>query len=159
VSSSRQEVDAYLAQWRWLVVEMSKCLVDLSPTQMGARPHATANSPFQVANHVLGATRVLALGLGCGRQLTRDRRSEFNSKPERASDVIWKLGALLAELEAGLGSIDPKRLDEHVQPDPALELSISTERSRRDALIESIRHGGIHLGELRLVRDLVAPDI
>ena len=65
-----------------------------------------------------------------------------------ARELGWILDAICAALA-------PSELDMRIVPAPELwGTGQPREISRRDALVESIRHGALHLGELRLTRDL-----
>jgi len=59
------------------------------------------------------------------------------------------------ETTAALATLAPSELDRRVLPPQELwGTGQPHEISRRDALVESVRHAALHLGELRLTRDL-----
>ena len=65
------------------------------------------------------------------------------------------LGQLVGEITTALATLAPAMLDERLRP--AQELwgtGQVREISRREALVESMRHAALHLGELRLTHDL-----
>lgn len=150
------EVEAYAGELRWILAEISGTVAGLSPQQLATRPLKTGNSPYAIANHVIGATQAYALGLGCNRPVSRDRPAEFGSMPTTVEDVVERLERLVAEVTEALSALAPQSLDEGLLPSPETwGTGLSHEISRRAALIESIRHAALHLGELRLTRDLV----
>ncbi len=153
-----QEIDTYAAELSWILARVGQSLDGLTDAQLATRPVATANSPYTIANHVIEATRVYALGFGCGRSVSRDRQAEFESPVTSVEEVTQRLRTLDDELEAALSILASETLDDRLIP--ARELwgtGPIREISRREALIESVRHAALHLGELRLTRDLVAP--
>jgi len=150
------EIDAYAAEFSWIFDQICGSLEGLSDGQLAMRPVATGNSPYTIANHVIGTTRVYALGFGCGRQVSRDRDAEFRSPATSVDDVTTRLRQFTRELTVALAGLSSESLDERLLP--AAELWGSgpiREISRREALIESLRHAALHLGELRLTQDLV----
>jgi hypothetical protein len=104
----------------------------------------------------LGATRVYALGFGCALPVTRNRDTEFNASPTSAGHLIERLRRLSGELADTMQMLPSELLDERFLPPVDLwGISPRREISRREALVESIRHAALHLGELRLTRDLI----
>jgi hypothetical protein len=104
---------------------------------------------------VVGSTRVYALGFGCGRPVARDRAAEFAASGSDATTLVAGLRRLADEIAGALATLSPADLDQRILPPPELwGAGQPHEISRRDALVESIRHAGLHLGELRLTRDL-----
>lgn len=151
-----REIDSYAAQLSWIIDQVGQSLNGLSEAQLARRPVVTANSPYTIANHVIESTRVYALGFGCGNSVSRDRQAEFRSAATSVEEVTQRLRTLDNELKQALSVLASAKLDERLIP--ARELwgtGPIREISRREALIESIRHAAIHLGELRLTRDLV----
>src|SRR5262249_22947164 len=99
--------------------------------------------------------QVYALGLGCGLQVERDREAEFNSVPTSSEEQIERLRDLSAALARALPGPEPTVLNERIVP--PVDLSGSGPRrktSRPGALVESILHAALHLGELRLIQIL-----
>lgn len=150
------EIDAYAAEFSWIFDQICISLEGLSERQLATRPVATGNSPYTIANHVIGTTRVYALGFGCGRQVSRDRQAEFRSPATSVAEVTTRLRQTARELTVALTELSPESLDERLLPTAELwGSSPIREISRREALIESLRHAALHLGELRLTHDLV----
>lgn len=153
---SSAEIDTYAAELSLILTEIGRSLAGLSDAQLAARPAASGNSPYTIANHVLEATRVYALGFGCRRPVSRDRQREFEAPATSLEEVGRRLRDLDDELGAALSELAQEALDERLTPARELWGTGSIrEISRREALIESVRHAAVHLGELRLTRDLV----
>ncbi|MGH7309533.1 MAG: DinB family protein [Candidatus Rokuibacteriota bacterium] len=151
------ELATYGRELRWVLNQMATSVQGLTAAQLNWRPATSANSAYAIVSHVLGSTRVYALGFGCGQPVGRDREAEFAAIGTDAEGLIAALRRLASEIAAALGGLRPAALDERFTPPPELwGTGTPAEISRRDALVESIRHAGLHLGELRLTRDLAA---
>lgn len=154
--ASSAELATYGRELGWILDQMLASVHGLTPAQLNWRPATdSANSAYAIVSHVLGSTRVYALGFGCGQPVERDREAEFAASGADADNLIAALRRLAGEIAAALDKLRPTALDERFTPPPELwGTGAPTEISRRDALVESIRHAGVHLGELRLTRDL-----
>lgn len=151
------ELEVYALELVWVLDQLRVSLTGLSDDQVADRPGRAANSPFTIVHHVIGATRAYTLGLGCGRQLSRDRVAEFGDQPAPCAELLQRLASLKAELLDALSSLSPALLDQRVLPSRELYGEGELEEiSRRHAIVDSIRHAALHLGELRLTRDLIA---
>jgi DinB family protein len=150
------EIATYARELGWILDAICAALGGLTAAQLNWRPSTgEANSAYAIASHVVGSTRVYALGFGCGRQVERDRAAEFAAAGADPAELVATIRQLAREVDAALAALGPSELDMLIVPPPELW---GTGRphsiSRRDALVESIRHGALHLGELRLTRDL-----
>lgn len=154
--ASSAERATYRRELGWILEQMAVSLHGLTAAQLNWRPATdSANSAFAIVSHVLGSTRVYALGFGCGQPVGRDREAEFAASGPDAEGLIAALRRLASEIAVALDKLRPATLDERFTPPPELwGTGMPAEISRRDALVESIRHAGVHLGELRLTRDL-----
>ena len=150
------EIETYARELGWVLDQVCAALDGLTAAQLTWRPATEAsNSLAAVAGHVLGSTRVYALGFGCGREVERDRAAEFAVSGADAVTLIAAVQQLSREISAALATLGPSELDRRFVPPQALwGTGPPHEISRRDALVESIRHAALHLGELRLTRDL-----
>ena len=150
------ELLTYARELRWILEQVAGCLDGLTAPQLNWRPDThVANSAYAIATHVAGSTRVYALGFGCGQPVTRDRVAELAARGESAGPPMAALRQLAVDIDGALAALPEARLDERLVP--PRELWGTTEPhdvSRRDALVESIRHAALHLGELRLTRDM-----
>lgn len=150
------EIETYARELGWILDAICAALGGLTVAQLNWRPSTgEANSAYAIASHVVGSTRVYALGFGCGHQVERDRAAEFAAAGTDSAELVATLRQLARELDAALAALAPAELDRRIVPPPELwGTGAPREISRRDALVESIRHGALHLGELRLTRDL-----
>lgn len=150
------EIDAYVHELRWILDEVARLLEDLPLTALNWRPRAgQANTAYAIASHLASCTRVYVLGFGCGQQVTRDREAEFAAQADEATELIAVIRRLSQDIERDLRALPPSSLDRRLLP--AQELwgtGKVREISGREAIVESIRHAAIHLGELRLTKDL-----
>ena len=150
------EIETYARELGWVLDQVCVALEGLTAAQLAWRPATEAsNSVAAVAGHVVGSTRVYALGFGCGRDVARDRAAEFAASGADAVTLVAAIRQLSREITAELATLRPSELDRRFVPSQALwGTGQPHEISRRDALVESIRHAALHLGELRLTRDL-----
>ncbi len=150
------EISAYAGELRWVLVEIVRCLEGMSRAQADWRPQTgEGNSACAIVAHVIGSTRVYALGFGCGLTVERDRPAEFAAAGDDPVALISKVRAFSDEVDAALARLDPAMLDRRTTPPQELWGTGAPHHiSRREALVESIRHAAVHLGELRLTRDL-----
>ena len=150
------ELTTYAQELRWILDQISRTVDGLTEQQLNGRPSTgTANSAYAIVCHVVSSTRVYALGFGCGHAATRDRSAEFAASGSSAQDLVTALRQLADEITTALATLAPATLDGRLRP--AQELwgtGQVREISRREALVESIRHAALHLGELRLTHDL-----
>jgi uncharacterized damage-inducible protein DinB len=150
------ETGTYARELTWLLEQIGVSLKGLGAAELNWRPATgEANSAYAIAAHVAGVTRVYVLGFGCGRPVTRDRPAEFAAQGTDAGALIARLEALAAEIQGALATLTPADLDRRFVPPRELwGTGEIHEISARDALVHAIRHAGLHLGELRLTRDL-----
>ncbi len=151
------EVEAYARELSWILHQICVSLDGLTAAQLNWRPSAAANSVYAIASHVIGSTNVYVLGFGCGQDVKRNRTAEFAASGTDASGLIDAIRQLQRKIGDALGSLTVQALGERILPPPDLwGTGKPREISGREALVESIRHGALHLGELRLTRDLAA---
>lgn len=148
----RSEVTAMVRELTWILDQVIVCLDDLTDAELGWRPPiADANDARTIASHILGSTASYALGLGLGHRVIRDRFAEFH--PARADRVTLVGDLRVLSRDLWLATARTHDLDAAVTV-PDGWVGAAATGTRRDALLEAIRHASIHLGELRLVRDL-----
>jgi len=150
------ESAAYARELQWVLDQICVSLKGLTEAQLNWRPDTgSANSAYAIGHHVAEVTRVYALGFGCGRPVRRDRSTEFAAAGPDAGPLIGRLEALATEIRDALAAVTAGDLDRRLLPPRDLwGTGPIHEIAARDALVESIRHAGVHLGELRLTRDL-----
>ena len=150
------ETAALARELRWIVAEVARALLEVNPAQRNDRPIASANSPVAIATHVHGCTRAWVLGIACGLPVRRDRPAEFASFTPDVSDLIAGLTALGSEIDTSLDRLSAQDLDRRSVPSRELWGNGDIQEiSTREAIVEAIRHAALHLGEVRLTRDLL----
>ncbi len=146
----------YARQLRGTLEQIARAVESFPTGSLDAHPHEGASSSAELAAHVAGSVRAFAVGIGCGRDVSRDRVAEFATAEVGAASLAANLRALQDEIEEALASVDSTVLDELVTPDQSLVgASPTREMSRREAIVSSIRHAGEHLGHLELTRDML----
>jgi uncharacterized damage-inducible protein DinB len=150
------EIETYARELRWILEQLVDALSGLSAAQLNWRPSTgSANSVYAIVGHVVASTRVYALGFGCGRPVVRNRAEEFTGSGNDGGELVAAIRRLSGELDDALATLAPDALDRRGRPRQDLwGTGVPREISGRDALVESIRHAALHLGELRLTRDL-----
>ncbi len=151
------EITIYVQELRWVLDQIIHILSSYPSARLNWRPATgTANSAYAIASHVVSCTRVYVLGFGCGQEVERDRQAEFAATGENSKELIAAVHNLADEIEAGLTALPPSSLDQRLRPPQHLwgATTESREISAREAIVSSIRHAALHLGELRLTRDL-----
>ena len=150
------ETATYVSELSWILGQICASLKGLTAAQLNWRPATgSANSAYAIASHVAGVTRVYVLGFGCGQPVTRDRPAEFAARGADADALIARIDALAVEIGIAVTKLTAAELDRRFVPSRDLwGTGEIHEISARDALVHSIRHAGLHLGELRLTRDL-----
>ena len=124
-----------------LAVECPSDVVSWMPPADGA------NSILALAAHTLANAEENILGLVLGRDVTRDRESEFAPGADPAV-LARRWQALRAVVDAELPAIFDGRLPKVVAHPRRGEISV------REVLIVVARHAAEHLGQAELTRDL-----
>jgi len=150
------ERTVYAGLLRGALEAIAQTVDEMSEGDLDIHLIETASSAAQLANHVVGAVRGYALGVGCGLDVERDRAAEFAAQGVPASELSAALRALADDIDAGMSSVDPAVFNEITVPEQSVFGAAPTrEVSRREALVSSIRHAGEHLGHLQLTRDIL----
>ena len=150
------ELEQYIKELRKLFDKLCAALEGLSEQQLNWHPPAPdANSIFVIATHTLGNARAWILGICCGQPIERDRPAEFRASGADAGPLVASARALLGEIEAALGAIDPVSLGEPREARQQLRgAGTGGPVTGREALLHVIEHAATHLGQIELTRDL-----
>jgi hypothetical protein len=149
------ETETYARELQWILSEIAKSLQQLAPPERAERPLSTANDANTIARHVLGSVRAYAVGIGGARPVPRDRTAEFESADgDRA--LVRRLRELADEIDESLSRTPDDELDQPGRTLAEWRGRTPPTGTRRDSILEAIRHAAIHLGELRLTADLAA---
>ncbi len=150
------EPSVYGALLRSALEAIAQTVDEMSEADLDTHLIETASSATQLANHVVGAVRGYALGVGCALDVERDRAAEFGARGVPASELSSALRLLADDIDAAMAAVDPAVFNEVTVPEQSLFGAAPTrELSRREALVSSIRHAGEHLGHLQLTRDIL----
>lgn len=152
------EVVVYARQTDWLLGQFMENLAETNAQLLDIAPPGAVegNNLLTVARHAAGVTRAYVLGIGCSLPVTRDRSLEFTALASERPAILAEIGKLRNQVAAALAALDEVALGEAVVPSPALfGAGVPHEMTPREAIVENIRHLGIHLGELRLTRSLL----
>jgi hypothetical protein len=128
----------------------------LDAEQLNSKPQfAGANSIWVLATHALGNARAWILGIACGRDMSRDRPSEFASSGKDAAQLIAAIERTQQDVDAALRELDPSRLGvRFVPPQDLWGEGAPRETSVRDAIVQVIEHMSHHLGHIDIVRSM-----
>jgi hypothetical protein len=153
------EVRVYREQTVWLLGQLLRLVCDTPVSALAARPPAAleGNNMLAIAKHAAAVTRAYALGMGCGLEVSRDRSAEFVAEAREAAAIRAEFETLIASVGLEFEQLDPARLGARLTPEQSLYgTGTPREMSAREAIVENIRHLGVHLGEMRLTRSLVS---
>lgn len=152
------EVRVYREQTVWLLEQLLHLLRDTPVSTLAARPPAAleGNNMLAIARHASAVTRAYALGMGCGLEVSRNRSTEFNAEAGEAVAIAAELEGLIESVGREFERVLPARLGERFTPEQSLYgTGRPREMSAREAIVENIRHLGVHLGEMRLTKSIL----
>lgn len=114
-----------------------------------------SNTAFVLATHLIGSAEYWVLELAGGRDVQRDRLSEFRATGT-AADLAVRYERWLAAMQEVLDALPDERLDQPVNVParyhPSLEEDTMT---LRDARLHAVEHCALHQGHLELTRQLL----
>ena len=152
------ELSVYETQLRWLLGEVAGIIQEADDHALIAQTagNLEGNNLLAIAKHATGVTRAYCLGVACGQDVSRDRSTEFVARLAERRAIEDSLDALASEIRAAFEPLDEERLVDPVLPSQALYgEGAPREMTPREAIVESIRHLGIHLGEMLLTNSLL----
>ncbi len=147
--SNSSEVDLYWHKIRNSVDELVACLEGLDSDALNWKPLDDANSLYVLATHTMGNVRHNFLNILCGRDITRDRDSEFAAMGKSAAEVEAGWNALQGRISEAIQELPPGDLD-RIRDDPQ-----RGKITGRELMIIVARHAAEHFGQAQLTRDLV----
>ena len=114
-----------------------------------------SNSAFVLATHLIGSAEYWVLELAGGRDVQRDRLSEFRATGTGAA-LAARYERWLAAMQDLLQTWPDEQLDQLVPVQPGYYPSLDeTPMTLRDALLHAIEHCALHQGHLELTRQLL----
>ena len=151
------ERQTYVNRISILLERFAEVVESMPDEQMDQRAIESGSTPAVIVAHVVGSITGSALGIAGGRDVYRSRDEEFQAVGTEAAELAGRLRALARDVEAVLGAEDGPDLGEVVLPSQALlGLQQQREMERREPVVGAIAHAAEHLGELQLIRDLLA---
>jgi hypothetical protein len=137
---------------------MLHLLRDTPVSTLAARSPAAleGNTMLAIARHATAVTRAYVLGMGCGLEVSRDRSTEFSAEASEAETIVAELEAMIESVGREFERLLPARLAARFTPAQSLYgTGKPREMSAREAIVENIRHLGVHLGEMRLAKSIL----
>lgn len=114
-----------------------------------------SNTVFALATHLIGSAEYWVLQMAGGRDVHRDRPSEFRSTGTGA-ELVARYERWLTAMQELLPTLPDERLDQPVSPRTGYHPSLDDEpMTVRDALLHAIEHCALHQGHLELTRQLL----
>ena len=150
------ELSLYRNELNRLLDSLIDSIEGLDEAQLNWRPPAPdANSCYVIATHVLGNLEAWVLGIACGRPIERDRPAEFAAAGPTVAPIAARAQELAGEFERALSELPTGALDEQRQPPKTLwGVGTPAPRTTREALMETIEHAAVHIGQIQITRDL-----
>jgi len=114
-----------------------------------------SNTAFVLATHLIGSAEYWVLELAGGRNVQRDRPSEFRATGTGV-ELVARYERWLAAMQELLYSLPDERLEQPAKV-PARYRSTPDEEPMtvRDALLHAVEHCALHQGHLELTRQLL----
>lgn len=120
-------------------------------------PVRNSNSPYALAAHVLGNLEAWVLGIVAGQAIERDRPGEFAARGSSADTLVERATTLGRQFDEALSALPPDALAERRDPPKLLwGEGEPKQRTVREALMETIEHAAMHIGQIQLVEDMAA---
>jgi hypothetical protein len=150
------EIAAYSRQLCSLLDRLCVAVQGLDEAQLNWRPPAPdTNSTYVISAHVLGNAEAWVLGIACGQTIERDRPGEFAAAGTDAAPLVARARDLAGRIEEALGALPGSALDEVRRPSRSLWGEGEPRPvTMREALIQTIDHAAVHLGQIEVTRDL-----
>ncbi|TMD62704.1 MAG: DinB family protein [Chloroflexi bacterium] len=114
-----------------------------------------SNTAFVLATHLIGSAEYWVLELAGGRDVQRDRCSEFRATGI-ATELVARYERWLAAMQELLRTLPDERLDQLVSVPASYDPTLDEEpMTLRDALLHAVEHCALHQGHLELTRQLL----
>jgi len=129
-----------------IVEELGDDLANTVPELSGA------NSPFAILTHCLGLTEYWAGATVAGRQIQRDRASEFTASGDVA-ELLARTEAARRRLRDDIVGVDSFAVPSHVVRDP--DDPVPYTETKGAALLHILEELFQHLGHMEITRDML----
>ncbi len=152
------ETALFAGELQRLLDKLVALIEPLDDTQINWQPPLrNANSRYALAAHILGNLEAWVLGIVAGQAIDRDRPGEFAARGPDGAWLVERARTLGRQFDVALAALAPESLDE--QRDPPKVLWGEGEprpRSVREALMVTIEHAAMHIGQIELTEDMAA---
>jgi uncharacterized damage-inducible protein DinB len=111
-----------------------------------------ANSPFAILTHCLGVTEYWAGATVAGRQIRRDRESEFTASGDVAG-LLERTEAARLRLHDDVAGLDSLAVPTHVVRDP--DEPVPYTETKGAVLFHIMEELFQHLGQMEITRDML----
>jgi len=112
-----------------------------------------SNTAFALATHLIGSAEYWVLELAGGRDVHRDRLSEFRASGT-AAELVARYERWIAAMQELLPTLPDERLDQSVNVRASYHPPLES-MTLRDALLHAVEHCALHQGHLELTRQLL----
>jgi uncharacterized damage-inducible protein DinB len=114
-----------------------------------------SNTAMVLATHLIGSAEYWVLELAGGRDVQRNRRSEFRATGTGA-ELAERYERWLTAMQELLSTLPDERLDQPVSVPASYHPTLDEEpMTVRDVLLHAIEHSALHQGHLELTRQLL----
>lgn len=114
-----------------------------------------SNTAFVLATHLIGSAEYWVLQLAGGRDVQRNRLSEFRATGTGAA-LVARYERCLTAMQELLPTLPDERMDSPVHVNPHYHPSLDeSPMTLRDALLHAVEHCALHQGHLELTRQLL----
>ena len=137
---------ACLKQLEVLHRDLNHALEGLSAEALNWSPGPEINSLAVLAAHTAGAERYWIGDVIARDDSHRDRDAEFRTRARSVEDIIARLDAALAYSRGVIDSLTSTDLEERRPAGGQREVTVGW------ALVHTLEHTGIHLGQMQLMR-------
>ncbi len=149
----------FVARYTGLLERFAEVIESIPDDRVDTRVIETGSTPAMIVSHMVGSVSGSVLGIACGKDVYRNREEEFQAAGMTAAELGAKIRELSSDITETLGNAAAPPLDEVVTPPQSLlGLQPPREMARREPVAHALAHAGEHLGELLLIRDLMAKE-
>lgn len=114
-----------------------------------------SNTAFALATHLIGSAEYWVLELAGGRDVQRDRLSEFSASGTAAT-LVDRYERWLSAMKETLSALPDERMDAPAKVIAGRHPSLGgAPMTIRDALLHAVEHCALHQGHLELTRQLL----
>lgn len=114
-----------------------------------------SNSAFVLATHLIGSAEYWVLELAGGRDVQRNRPSEFQARGP-GTELVARYQRWLTAMQEALQTLPDERLEQSASTFAGYHPTSNDEpMTVRDALLHAVEHCALHQGHLELTRQLL----